>query len=112
MSEEKILDGETLQVLLDKDACFEGELRFKGTARLFGEFKGLIQGEGTLIIEKEARVQAELEVGELFLLGELEGSVVAKRAVQMKIPASFKGQIKSPSLSIEPGVSFEGSSQR
>ena len=109
---EKTLKSASLQVLLDEFSSFEGELRFKGAARLSGQFKGLIRAEGSLVIEKTASVVADIFVDELFLHGKLEGLVEAKQAVFMEVPASFKGEVKTPSLSIEPGVSFEGSSSQ
>lgn len=106
------INNSALQLLLEKGVVFEGELRFKGTARLNGELKGKISGEGTLIIDSEANVSADIEVTHLILLGRLSGKVIATKQVHMEPPAWFQGEVTSPSLSIKEGVSFEGSSKK
>ena len=97
---------------MGEDSFFEGELRFKGSTRLGGVFKGKIQAEGSLIIESTAKVEADVEVDHLILMGELSGKVVAKKSVIMDPPARFFGNVSSPSLSIKEGVFFEGSSKK
>ena len=103
---------ESLQVILSEGAFFEGELRFKGTAHIAGEIKGLVRGSGSLIIESSAKVEADLEVDHLILLGEFSGKVKAYKSVVMEPPARFSGEVFSPSLSIKEGVLFEGSSKQ
>ena len=108
----KPINNDALQVLLEEGASFEGELRFKGTARLSGKFKGRIFGEGTLVIDAQARVEADVKVNHLILLGSLKGEVIAQKQVLMEPPAHFQGEVIAPSLSIKEGVSFEGSSKK
>jgi len=106
------MDKEFLQVILAEGAFFEGELRFKGTARIAGKLKGFIKGSGSLIIESSAKVEADLEVDHLVLLGEFSGKAKARKSVLMEPPAQFCGEVSSPSLSIKEGVFFEGSSKK
>ena len=103
---------EFLQVILSEGAFFEGELRFKGLARIAGQMKGEIKGDGRLIIESTAKVSADITTEHLVLLGNLEGTVKASKTVLMEPPAQFSGKVFSPSLSIKEGVLFEGSSKR
>lgn len=113
MAENLSSPAETLQVLLEEGAAFKGELRFQGTARLSGRFKGHIEGEGaTLIIEASAVVSATISVDHLILLGNYQGEVQAKKSVLMEPPAHFKGEVQTPSLSIKEGVCFEGISKK
>lgn len=106
------MDKESLQVLLSKGAFFEGELRFKGSARLAGRLKGFVKAEGSLIIESSARVEGDLELDHLILHGEFSGKVKARKSVLMEPPARFSGEVSSPSLTIKEGVFFEGSSKK
>lgn len=103
---------ESLQLILNEGASFEGLLRFKGLARIAGRMKGEIKGEGRLIIESTAEVSADVLTDHLVLLGNLKGTVQAKKSVLMEPPARFSGDVSSPSLSIKEGVLFEGSSKR
>ena len=101
-----------LQILLHEGSFFEGDLRFKGQARIAGDIKGNIKGEGLLVIESTAKVEAEVLVDRLILLGEFKGKIEARKSVFMEPPARFLGEVLSPSLSIKEGVFFEGSSKK
>lgn len=106
------MEKESLQVILAEGALFEGELRFKGTARIAGKLKGSVKGSGSLIVESSAKVEADLEVDHLILLGEFSGKAKAYKSVLMEPPARFVGEVFSPSLTIKEGVFFEGSSRK
>ena len=106
------MNKESLQVILAERTFFEGELRFKGTARIAGEMKGKIQGSGSLIIESSAKVSADVEVDHLILLGEFKGQLKARKTAIMEPLARFFGEVSSPSLVIREGVFFEGSSKK
>ena len=107
------MEKESLQVILAESAFFEGELRFKGTARLAGQLKGSIKGAGSLIISASAKVSADnAEVDHLILLGEFKGKILARKSVRMEPPARFMGEVATPSLTIKEGVFFEGSSKK
>ena len=101
-----------MRVLLSEGADFDGELRFRGTARIRGKLTGRIAGSGYLIIEAGAQVKADLEVDRLLLLGEFSGCAKIKKSAVMEPPARFSGEIYSPSLSIKEGVFFEGVSKK
>ena len=106
------MDEESLQVMLSEGAFFEGELRFRGSARIAGQLKGSVKGTGSLIIESSAQVEADLEVDHLILLGDFKGRAKASKSVLMEPPARFVGEVSSPSLTIKEGVFFEGSSKK
>ena len=103
----------SLQCLLSEGAFFEGELRFKGTARIAGRMRGRVKAEGSLVVEPSAQLEEmEVELDHLILLGEFKGRVRARKSVLMEPPAKFSGEVLSPSLSIKEGVVFEGSSKK
>lgn len=90
---------------------FEGRLVFQGTVRIAGTFKGEIFTPDTLIIGEGARVTAQIEAGVVIISGEVNGSIQAKHRVEIHRPAIFRGDILTPSLSVDDGVLFEGSSK-
>ena len=102
--------SEEIQAILDKGTCFKGNLSFEGVVRIAGSFEGDITSSGSLIIEETGRVKGKIEVHSLILHGFLEGDVKALKQVCMIPPARFIGKVESPSLKIEEGVIFEGSS--
>ena len=103
---------ESLQILLQEGSFFEGDLRFKGQARIGGLIKGSIQGEGLLVVEATAKLEADVLVDHLILFGTFNGKLEARKSVVMEPPAHFLGEVISPSLSIKEGVFFEGSSKK
>ena len=97
--------------VLDHGCEFEGKLCFQGTVRIGGAFKGEIFTPDTLVISEGARVHGQIEAGVVIIAGEVNGSVRAKHRVEIHRPAVFRGDILTPSLSVDEGVIFEGSSK-
>ena len=100
-----------INALLGKGSEFEGKLTFEGTVRIAGRFSGEIFSEETLVVGEGAKLRAELNVGTLVLYGEIIGNVRAHHAVELHSPARLLGNIQTPSLMIEAGVVFEGTSK-
>lgn len=102
---------ESLTGVIEHGCEFEGRLAFQGTVRIAGTFKGEIFTPDTLIIGEGARVNAQIEAGVVIISGEVSGSIHAKNRVEIHRPAIFRGDILTPSLSVDEGVLFEGSSK-
>jgi cytoskeletal protein CcmA (bactofilin family) len=98
-----------LDALLGPGTRFEGTLAFEGRVRLEGALRGKIVGEDVLVVGPSAEIQADLEVGTLILLGgKIEGKVVARDLVELHAPGRLIGDIVTPRLFVDPGVTFEG----
>ncbi len=97
--------------IIEQGCEFEGKLSFQGTVRINGTFKGEIYTPDTLVIGENAKVHAQIEAGVIVISGELNGNIRAKHRVEIHKPAIFRGDILSPSLRIDEGVIFEGSSR-
>lgn len=97
--------------VIDQGCEFEGKLCFQGTVRISGTFRGEIYTPDTLIIGEGARVNGQIEAGTVIISGEVSGSVRAKHRVEIHQPAIFRGDILTPSLKVDDGVIFEGSSK-
>src|SRR4051794_8285408 len=97
--------------VIDQGCEFEGKLCFHGTVRIGGIFRGEIYTPDTLIIAEGARVDAQIDAGTIIISGEVNGSLKAKHRVEIHRPAIFRGDILTPSLSVDEGVIFEGSSK-
>ncbi|MBY0314174.1 MAG: polymer-forming cytoskeletal protein [Bdellovibrionales bacterium] len=105
-----MITDESVTGILQPETSFEGKITFSGTFKIGGYFKGEVISGGTLIIDEGARVEANINVGEVVLKGQLSGHVVAEKRIVMLAPAKFKGTVSSPNLKIEEGVHFEGES--
>lgn len=97
--------------VIDHGCEFEGKLCFQGTVRISGTFRGEIFTPDTLIIGEGARVHGEIDAGAVIISGEVNGTIRAKHRVEIHRPAVFRGDILTPSLSVDEGVIFEGSSK-
>lgn len=103
--------SDLVTAVIDHGCEFEGKLCFHGTVRISGSFRGEIYTPDTLIIGEGARVDALIDAGTIIISGEVTGSLRAKHRIEIHRPAVFRGDIVSPSLSVDDGVIFEGSSK-
>lgn len=97
--------------VIDAGCEFEGKLCFHGTVRIGGVFRGEIFTSDTLVVGEGARVQGSIEAGVVVISGEVSATVRAKHRVEIHKPAIFRGDIITPSLSVDEGVLFEGTSK-
>jgi cytoskeletal protein CcmA (bactofilin family) len=97
--------------LLGKGTEFQGHLKFDGTVRIDGLYRGEIQTSGTLLIGEGARVEADVNCGTLIVNGEIQGDIKATNRVEALAPARIIGNVFSPVLVINEGVFFDGNSR-
>src|SRR5580765_7900751 len=97
--------------LLGRGSEFEGKVSFEGTVRVDGKLSGEIFTDDVLIIGEGAEVNAEFNVGAIIIEGTVHGNIHAKRSVEIRTPGRVRGNIATPSLYIEKGVTFDGQCQ-
>lgn len=97
-----------LNALLGRGSEFEGKLSFEGTVRIDGKFNGSIVTKDVLVVGEGAVVTAEIDCGTIIVHGQIVGNIKAKGAVELHAPAKVKGNIETPTLMIEKGVTFDG----
>ena len=98
-------------LLLGKGVEFDGKLTFAGTVRIDAKFTGSITTEDVLVVGEQARIDAQITCGTVIVHGEVNGDIKAKIAVELHHTARVRGDIETPSLSIERGVLFQGSTR-
>ncbi len=101
---------EEIHTIIGRESTFEGKLVFDGVVRIDGTFKGNIQSKGKLLIGESAKIEAEIETSSLILNGEMSGNITASDKVEIKGKGRFSGNIHAPSLTVEEGALFNGSS--
>ncbi len=99
-----------ITTLLGKGSDFEGKLTFEGAVRIQGTFKGEVFSDDVLIVGEGARVEAEIDIGEIIIQGTVIGNIRATRAIEIQAPGRVEGDLTTPSLKIDRGVVFEGRS--
>lgn len=97
-----------ITAFLGKGTAFKGVLSFEGTIRIDGKVDGEIISKDTLIASDGAFLQGEISVGTIILSGKIVGNINAGQKVHLLAPANVQGNIKTPKLIIEEGVTFDG----
>jgi cytoskeletal protein CcmA (bactofilin family) len=103
--------GEDHLSLLAENGRFKGSFKFEGTARIDGRLEGDVTSNGMLFIGEHAVIEGNVEAGSIICQGTILGDIIAVEKVELKVPASLKGRVKAPRLSVEEGVCFMGASE-
>jgi cytoskeletal protein CcmA (bactofilin family) len=106
MKKTKIKDQ--MNGFLGKDTEFEGKLSFGGVVRVDGRFTGEIFTEGTLVVGESAVIEADIQVTEIIVSGEIRGNIFAKKRIEIHPPGKIFGDIQAPVIAMDEGVIFEG----
>ncbi len=100
-----------ITAFLGKGTEFKGVLSFEGTIRVDGKVEGEVISKDTLIAGDGAFLQGEITVGMIICSGKIVGNVNASQKVHIIAPGIVQGNIKTPKLIIEEGVTFDGKSE-
>jgi cytoskeletal protein CcmA (bactofilin family) len=92
-----------------KGAEFDGKLTFDGSVRIDGKFTGEIHTKDTLVVGEGANVNAEISAGTVVINGTVEGNIRTTQSVDLRHTGKIRGNVETPSLSVERGSFFEGS---
>lgn len=101
-------DAADAHTILGREAKFSGKLTFEGAVRIDGKFEGEVHTTDVLLVGPTAEIRAELHVGSIIIHGYVEGDVHAKESVEIKAPGRLRGNVITPNLTIERGVTFDG----
>jgi len=93
---------------IDEGAEINGELRFTSIFRVDGQIKGKIFSESELHIGEKGVVEADAEIGSIFINGIFRGKIIAKKRVHIHSSGKVFGEIETPVLVIEEGAIFQG----
>lgn len=99
---------EDISAFVGKGVDFKGTISYNGTVRIDGSLEGEIRTDGTLLIGEDAVIQAKITAGTIVCKGKITGDVVARERVKLRAPAIVNGSVKTPVLSMEDGVQFNG----
>jgi cytoskeletal protein CcmA (bactofilin family) len=104
-----IADGAgDINAFVGKGVEFKGTISYSGTVRIDGYLDGEIHTDGMLLVGEDAVIQAKITAGTIVSKGKITGEVIAKECIKLRTPAVMNGTIKTPVLSMEDGVLFNG----
>jgi len=105
------LDETKITGFFDKDTEINGDLKFQGSFRVDGCFKGNIDSSSVLIIGENGKVDADIKIGYIVIDGEVKGNVQATDKVEIHANGRVTGTIVTPKLIIEEGAYLEANCQ-
>src|ERR1044072_3445673 len=85
------------------EVAFEGVLHFDGYS-----IGNITSPEGTLVLTKRGRIEADINVGVAVIAGSVTGNITASERVVLESDARVTGQIETPVLSVRLGAIFDG----
>lgn len=88
---------------------FEGVLRFTDTMRVEGTFRGRIESpEANLVVAEGGAVRADIDVAQLYVAGEVRGTVQVRRRLEISRKGAISGDVYAPNLIIREGAVLDG----
>ncbi len=100
-----------ISAVIEEGCKFEGNLSFNGIARIAGMVSGSIFSNDTVIISEGAVINADIHANVILMSGTVKGNIKAISRVEIIRPARFEGTITTPSLIVEEGVIFHGTTK-
>jgi cytoskeletal protein CcmA (bactofilin family) len=103
-------DG-SISAIIEDGCKFEGNLSFNGVARIAGIVNGSIFSNDTVIVSEGAVINADINANIILISGTVKGNIKASSRVEIIKPARFEGTITTPSLIVDEGVIFHGTTK-
>jgi cytoskeletal protein CcmA (bactofilin family) len=100
-----------ISAIIEEGCKFEGNLSFNGVARIAGIVNGSIFSNDTVIVSEGAIINADVNANIILISGTVKGNIKASSRVEIIKPARFEGTITTPSLIVEEGVIFHGTTK-
>jgi cytoskeletal protein CcmA (bactofilin family) len=99
------------QSLIQEGVSVKGEIRAEGDVRIEGSLEGNLTTKARVIIGATGVIHADIEAGEVLVMGRLSGKIVGHKRIELRKGAHVEGEIATQALVIEEGVFFQGLAQ-
>ena len=106
----RVVTIDEAKTILGTNAVFKGELTFKGTLCIDGEFEGKLTTSGKLIVAEQGTILANIKVGTVICRGKITGNIIASQKVEIYSTGKILGDVHTPALMIELGAVIHGKS--
>lgn len=106
---QRLADNHLDEEIYLESARSKTEVSFEGVLHFDGYTSGNINSpEGTLVLAKAGRVEADIDVGKAVIRGSVTGNINAPEGVILDSDARVSGRIRTRMLSVRVGALFEG----
>jgi len=96
------------KTVLGSNAVFKGELTFKDTLCIDGEFEGKLKTSDKLIVAEEGTILADIEAGIVICKGKIRGNIIASQKLEIHSTGKIIGDVHTPALKVELGAVMLG----
>jgi cytoskeletal protein CcmA (bactofilin family) len=103
--------GNQKESVIAANLTIEGKIEGAGHVRIAGSFKGDIQVEGNLTIERGAHLAGEVRADTIIIAGELQGNIQAASRVELMESGTIMGDLKAGSLTVAAGSRMRGKAE-
>ncbi len=94
--------------LISADLTIEGKIEGSGHVRIAGKFKGDVNVQGDLTIERGAKVNGSVKAKKVTIAGELEGNIDSATHVDLLASGALIGDVKAGTLTVAAGSRMRG----
>jgi cytoskeletal protein CcmA (bactofilin family) len=94
--------------IIGSSIVIDGEITGSAPVIVHGTIKGKIGLEASILVESGARVEADIEVDQLEVSGQVTGNVHARERVEIHSDGRMIGDVRSPRILIADGAGFKG----
>ena len=98
----------TKESLIAADLTIEGKIEGSGHVRIAGRFKGDVNVQGDLSLERGAKLNGGVRAKKVVVAGELEGNVESAARVELLDTAVLIGDLKAGTLTVAAGAKIRG----
>ncbi|MEO7324544.1 MAG: polymer-forming cytoskeletal protein [Dokdonella sp.] len=103
--------SEAKESLIASDITIEGKIEGSGHVRIAGKFKGDVNVQGDLSIEKDAKLNGSVRAKKVTVAGELEGNIEGAAQVDLQQSGVLIGDLKAGSLTVAAGSRMRGQAE-
>lgn len=94
--------------LIAADLTIEGKIEGSGHVRIAGRFKGDVNVQGDLSLERGAKLNGGVRAKKVVVAGELEGNIESAARVELLDTAVMIGDLKAGTLTVAAGSKIRG----
>jgi len=99
------------QSLIQEGVAVRGDIKAEGDIRLDGMLEGALVTKSRLTVGGTGVVHADLEAGEVLVMGKVCGKIVGHKRIELRKGAHVEGDLSTQAIVIEEGVFFRGHCQ-
>jgi cytoskeletal protein CcmA (bactofilin family) len=104
----KVAEDNIVNSIIGEGSEFKGEFKINGLLRIDGSFQGTIETDGKVLVGQSGTAITDIRARLIVIGGTVRGNIYATERVILLSTGVVKGNIITPGLVMEEGVTLEG----